>query len=269
MLNLPSQPLAGEPVDIGVFGGSGFYHFDGRFERIAVDTPYGPPSAEPVVGEIDGRRIAFMARHGEDHQIPAHRVNYRANVWTMAALGVHALVSPFACGSLEPTMRPGDLVLVDQLVDRTSGREGTFFDGPELFHLQFADPYDPALSAQLADAAEQRGLTVHRGGTVVVIGGPRFSTRAEASWHRTMGWHLVNMTQVPEVQLAREANIAIVGIGMVTDYDVGLDGDPGVKPVTMDSVFEVLRRNADSMRELLRDTLSDITLPAAAPARTA
>jgi len=248
MLNIARSTTT---ADVGVFGGSGFYQFLTDVETIEIDTPYGPPSEAPLIGSIGDRRVAFIPRHGNSHSIPAHRVNFRANIWTMAALGVRALIAPFACGSLRADLDRGHLVVVDQLVDRTSGRDGTFFDGPETWHQPFADPYDAALGAVLADVGRAQRLTVHEGGTVVVIGGPRFSTRAESAWHRQMGWDLVNMTQAPEAALAAEAGLPYVGIGLVTDFDAGLDKDPTIAPVTQEDVFAYLRSNASNMADLL------------------
>ena len=216
-----------------------------------IDTPYGAPSGPAMVGSIGGRAVAFIARHGEGHTVPAHRVNYRANVWAAASLGARALLAPFACGSLRADLRPGDLVVVDQLVDRTHSRESTFFDGPVAFHAPLADPYHRRLGLQLADQAALLGHTVHVGGTVVVIPGPRFSTRAESEWHASMGWDLVNMTQAPEAALAAEADLPYVGLGLVTDFDSGLEGDPTIPPVTQDDVFRLLAANAERTRELL------------------
>ncbi len=253
-------PIPEDPVDVAVFGGSGFYSFLDDMTTVSIETPYGPPSADPVVGTVGGRRVAFMPRHGHTHSVPAHRVNYRANVWTMAALGAKALIAPFACGSLRAELGRGHLVLVDQQVDRTHSREATFFDGPETWHHPFADPYDRDLGETLAIAAEEQGLPVHRGGTVVVIPGPRFSSRAESAWHQTMGWDLVNMTQAPEAALAGEAGLRYVAIGLVTDYDVGLDDDPSIEPVTQDEVFSFLASNADAMRELLHRAIPRLEL---------
>lgn len=248
-------PRVGPGIDVGVFGGSGFYRFLDDLTPVEVETPFGPPAEPPVVGEVGGRRVAFLPRHGNDHRLPAHRVNYRANVWALAALGAHTLISPFACGSLRPDLAPSHLVIVDQFVDRTSGREGTFFDGPSVWHQPVADPYDAAGGEVVAAVAEQQGLVVHRGGTVVVVAGPRFSTRAESDWHRSMGWDLVNMTQAPEVALAIEAGLRVVGIGLVTDYDVGLDDDPSVEPVTQEEVFAVIEANAAHVRDVLRGAI--------------
>lgn len=246
-----SVPAARFSADIGVFGGSGFYEFLDGCEQVEVDTPYGPPAEAPVVGSIGDRRVAFIPRHGADHRFPPHMVPYRANAWAMAALGVRAVIGPFACGSLRREMAPGHVVLVDQLVDRTSGRELTFYDGPSIHHLAFADPYDPAVAAILASVAEAQGLTVHRGGTVVVIPGPRFSTRAESRSFAVAGFDLVNMTQAPEVPLCGELGLPYTGIGLVTDYDVGLEGVDGIQPVTETEVFAVFDANIASLRKLL------------------
>jgi 5'-methylthioadenosine phosphorylase len=232
---------AGELV--GIFGGSGFYRFLDKVEEVAVDTPYGPPSARIRVGEIEGRRVAFMPRHGDEHQLPAHRVNYRANVWAMADLGVRRLIGPFACGSLTKQLPPGSFVVVDQFVDRTSGREDTFYDGPQTTHVAAADPYCPDLGNVLAQAGD-----VVKGGTVVVIQGPRFSTRAESRWFSEAGFDLVNMTQYPEAWLARELELCYAGLGLVTDYDVGLEG---AGAVTAERLIEVFADNLARLRALL------------------
>lgn len=247
-------------ADVAVFGGSGFYEFLGDVETVSLDTPYGPPSEMPVIGEIGDRRVVFIPRHGIGHRIPAHRVNARANVWALAALGVQVVISPFAAGALRPDVSRGDLMVVDQIVDRTHSREGTFFDGPETFHLPFADPYDVELSALVADVATEVGVAVHRGGTVVVIPGPRFSSRAESAWYQQMGWDLVNMTQAPEVALVNEAGMRSVGIGMITDYDVGVIDDPSVAAVTQEDVFAVLDANAATMRSLLMEVIPRLPL---------
>jgi len=240
-------------ADVGVFGGSGFTHLLDDVETIQMSTPWGEPSAPVAIGEVAGRRVAFLARHGDSHQHPPHRVNYRANVDAMRQLGVQALFAPFAAGSLQPELRPGDLVVVDQFVDRTSGRPETFHDrfddGPQ--HLTLPDPYDPALRRHLLDAAEEVGALIHDGGTVVVVNGPRFSTRAESRWFRDQGWDLVNMTQHPEAPLAGEAAIPYVGLAIVTDHDAGVEGDPGVEAVTQEQVFAAFDQALGQVRELL------------------
>lgn len=251
-------------AEIGIFGGSGFYRFLSDAESVPVDTAWGEPSAPVTVGVVghglDTVRVAFLPRHGLHHEYPPHRVNYRANVAAMRQLGVQTLVAPFAAGSLQPGIKPGDFVVVDQLVDRTAGRADTFHDrfddGPQ--HVSLADPYDADLRRVLIKAGRAVGATVHDGGTVVVINGPRFSTRAESAWHRSAGWHVVNMTQYPEAALAREAGLAFGGIALVTDYDTGVDADPAVEPVTQEAVFEVFQHNVHRIRELLLAALPDL-----------
>jgi 5'-methylthioadenosine phosphorylase len=232
---------------VGVFGGSGFYRFLDEVEEIAVDTPYGPPSARIRLGEIDGARVAFMPRHGDEHSLPPHRINYRANVWAMRQVGVRRILGPAACGSLKPELEPGTFVVCDQFVDRTRGREDTFYDGPQTTHVSAADPYCPDLARVLKEADE----SVVLGGTVVVVQGPRFSTRAESRWFAGAGWDVVNMTQYPEAWLARELELCYSNIMLVTDYDVGLEGMPNVEPVSAEGAFEVFRENLDRLRALL------------------
>jgi 5'-methylthioadenosine phosphorylase len=236
---------------VGVFGGSGFYRFLDDVEEVALDTPYGPPSARVRLGEIDGARVAFMPRHGDGHELPPHRINYRANVWAMRELGVRRIVGPSACGSLKPELEPGTFLICDQFVDRTRGREDSFYDGPQTTHVSAADPYCPDLARTLAEAARQEGIEIVEGGTVVVIQGPRFSTRAESRWFSDAGWDVVNMTQYPEAWLARELELCYAGVMLVTDYDVGLESMPEAAPVSVDMAFQVFRRNLDRLRALL------------------
>jgi 5'-methylthioadenosine phosphorylase len=248
-------------ADLGVFGGSGFYAFLDEVEEHKVTTPFGDPSAPVTIGMLGHTRVAFIPRHGSKHEFPPHRVNYRANVAAMRDLGVRALLAPFAAGSLQPTIHPGDFVVVDQFVDRTSGRPETFYDtfddGP--VHVSLADPYDEHLRQQLVAAAHTLGITVHDGGTVVVVQGPRFSTRAESAWYRGQGWDVINMTQCPEAALAREAGIPYAAVALVTDYDTGLEGEPGVQPVTQEQVFAFFESNAHRVRELLFTMIPRVT----------
>ena len=248
----------GRRADVGVYGGSGLYSFLDRVEEIELDTPFGPPAAPVAVGEVAGLRVAFLPRHGRDHTLPPHRVPYRANAWAMRDLGVRALFGPCASGSLQPDVHPGEFVVLDQIIDRTWGREVTFHDGvagPDGFapvdHVGFADPYDAGLRTVAVEACRAEGVTVHDGGTVVVVQGPRFSTRAESRWFAAQGWHVVNMTQMPEAVLATEIGVPYAAIALITDYDVGLEGVPGVAAVTMDEVFATVRRNADVVRKVL------------------
>jgi 5'-methylthioadenosine phosphorylase len=238
---------AGVDHVVGVFGGSGFYSFLDDVEEVAVDTPYGPPSARIRLGELEGTRVAFMPRHGDDHNLPPHRINYRANVWAMRQVGVRRIVGPSACGSLRAELEPGTFLVCDQFVDRTRMREDTFYDGPQTTHVSAAHPYCPDLSRVVAGADPE----VRTGGTVVVIQGPRFSTRAESRWFASAGWDVVNMTQYPEAWLARELALCYTNLMLVTDYDVGLEGMPDVPPVSVDAALEVFKRNLDRLRALL------------------
>lgn len=252
-------------AEIGIIGGSGFYDFvDG--DEVEVETPYGDPAAPITVGDFAGHRVAFLPRHGRDHGYAAHRVPYRANIWALASLGVRSVLGPCSCGSLQPDLHPGDFVVVDQLVDRTHGRPDTFHDvgapsgtpGSEgsVHHQAFADPYDADLRAALVRAARVTGQTVHDGGTMVVINGPRFSTRAESTWYRKMGWSVVNMTGAPEAVLAAEAGLPYAAVALVTDYDAGVDGH---EPVTMNAVMRVMSSNIERLRTVL-----DAAVPAIA-----
>jgi 5'-methylthioadenosine phosphorylase len=236
---------------IGIFGGSGFYRFLDEVEEVAVATPYGPPSAHVRIGEIEGMRVAFMPRHGDEHELPPHRINYRANVWAMKEVGVRRILGPCACGSLKPELSPGTFLLADQFVDRTRGREDTFYDGPQTTHVGAADPYCADLRATLAECARELDIPMVEEGTVVVIAGPRFSTRAESRWFGAAGWDVVNMTQYPEAWLARELELCYANISLVTDYDVGLEGMPGVEPVSAEAAFQVFADNLDRLRALL------------------
>ncbi len=238
-------------AEIAVIGGSGFYAFLGDTRQVAVHTPYGAPSAPVTIGVVGDRPVAFLPRHGLAHQYPPHRVNYRANIWALRSLGVRRIIAPCAVGSLRPGIAPGDFVILDQLVDRTWGRPDTYVDGPVVGHVSFADPYCPELGDIVAAVPPPAGVTVHRGGTVVVIQGPRFSTRAESRWFRSAGWEVVNMTQYPEAYLARELGLCYCGVALVTDYDTGLEGVEGIEPVTMQQVFDTLAANVSRTRDLL------------------
>ncbi|MEL7207870.1 MAG: S-methyl-5'-thioadenosine phosphorylase [Actinomycetota bacterium] len=237
-------------AEIGVFGGSGFYSFLDDVSEHVVETPYGEPSAAVRIGTIGDRRVAFLPRHGADHEFPPHRINYRANLWAMREVGVGRVLAPCASGSLQAGIAPGDFVVCDQLVDRTSGREHTFFDGPEAFHAAFADPYCSDLRTVAVEAGRAEGITTHDGGTVVVVEGPRFSTRAESQWYGRQGWEVINMTQHPEAVLARELGLCYGTIALVTDYDVGVEGED-MAAVTQEEVFAFFEANVDKVRSLL------------------
>ncbi|HEX8966434.1 MAG TPA: S-methyl-5'-thioadenosine phosphorylase [Chloroflexota bacterium] len=250
-------------ADVGVFGGSGFYSLiEGPVEQVSLHTPYGPPSDSLSVGRIGDVRVAFLPRHGPHHHLPPHAINYRANLWAMADLGVTRLIAPTAAGSLQPHVKPGDFVVCDQFVDRTYGRDQTFFDGPRVVHVSTADPYCPDLRARTIDVARDLGITVHERGTVVVIQGPRFSTRAESRWFSAQGWEVINMTQYPEVTLARELQMCYVNIALITDYDAGLEGEAGIEPVSVSGVVQVMNANNQRVRRLI-----ELLLPSLAGTR--
>ena len=233
---------------IGIFGGSGFTSFLDGLDDVTVDTPYGPTSAPFAVGELDGCPIAFMPRHGLRHELPPAQIPYRANLWAMRELGVRRIVGPAACGSLRSDLAPGDFVVCDQFVDRTSGRADTFYEGPETTHVAAADPFCPSLRALLVETARELGISVHENGTAVVIQGPRFSTRAESQWYGSMGCDVVNMTAYPEAWLARELELCYANVSMITDYDAGVGGNV---PVSAEAVVRVFGENLDKLRTLL------------------
>ncbi len=238
-------------AEIGVFGGSGFYSLLEGAREHKIETPYGEPSDAFMLGEIAGRAVAFLPRHGRTHRLPPHRINYRANVWAMKSLGVEWLFGPCAAGSLQPHVRPGHFVICDQYVDRTWGRADTFYEGPVVTHVSAADPYCPTLRQLAVESARAAEIPVHDRGTVVVIQGPRFSTRSESRWFRSQGWEVINMTNYPEGHLARELALCYVNVSLITDYDVGLEGSPDVSPVSHEAVLTVLRENNEKLRRLL------------------
>jgi 5'-methylthioadenosine phosphorylase len=245
-------------AEIGIFGGSGFYEWLGSSDSVTLTTPYGEPSGPIAIADLGGRRVAFLPRHGRKHTIPPHVVNYRANLHAMHQLGVQRIIGPSAVGSLQARLRPGDLVISDQFVDRTTGRADTYFPGPEVVHVSAADPYCPELRALGAEVATAQELRFQPKGTVVVIQGPRFSSRAESRWYSRMGWDIIGMTQYPEVILARELEMCYLNLSLVTDYDAGLEGAPEVGPVQAIDVMNVLAENVSRVRDLLATLIPKI-----------
>jgi 5'-methylthioadenosine phosphorylase len=247
-------------AEIAVIGGSGFYAFlDGAVEH-AVDTPYGSPSAPIAVGTVDTdsgpRSVAFLPRHGRHHEHPAHVVPYRANLWALRSLGVRQVVAPCAVGSLRPELGPGTVVAPDQLVDRTTSRVQTYFDQGAC-HVGFADPYCSRLRAEVLGSMRTQGADVVDGGTMVVIDGPRFSTRAESQWYAAQGWSLVNMTGHPEAVLARELALCYSAVALVTDLDAGLAAEEAVSQA---EVFRVFAEHTERLRALLRGVVAGLPL---------
>jgi 5'-methylthioadenosine phosphorylase len=255
-------------AEVGVFGGSGFYSFLDDVEEVEVDTPYGAPSAPLMVGEVEGRRVAFLARHGLKHQHPPHDVPYRANVWAMKELGVERIVGPCAAGSLQPRVRPGHFVICDQLVERTWARGDTFYDGPDTTHIGFADPYCPTMREVAIARGRDLGIDLHDRGTVVVVQGPRFSTKAESDFFRRQGWEVINMTQYPESVLARELEMCYLNVSLITDYDVGVEGED-VEPVSHERVIQVFNENLAKLRDLLFRVIPALPKERTCPCATA
>ena len=241
-------------AEIGVIGGSGLYDFLSEPEQVPVDTPYGAPSEPLTLGTVGGRRVAFLPRHGRDHRFPPHRIPYRANLWALRALGVRQVLAPCAVGSLQPDLGPGALVVPDQLVDRTSGRTQTFYDSGAV-HVPFADPYCPDGRRAAARLAERDGWQVSPDGTMVVIEGPRFSTRAESQSYSRAGWQVVNMTGHPEAVLARELELCYTAVALVTDLDAGVEAAEAVR---VQDVFRVFAANTGRLRELLARVVAEL-----------
>ena len=256
------------PVEIGMFGGSGNYDatvIENPIE-VKVFTPFGATSDNFIVGSVKGRSFVFLARHGRGHTIPPHAINYRANIWGMKALGVKRIISPAACGSLQPErIKLGEFVIADQLFDRTFGtRKDTFFEGGPIAHLPFAEPFCPELREVAADTAKGLKYKIHKKGTYVCINGPRFSTRAESLFYHGQGWEVIGMTAYPEAALAREAGICFVNISMPTDYDVH-----GDEVVTHEMVLRTMSQNVDRVRKLTFEMISHIPKDAGCDCQTA
>ena len=238
---------------MAVIGGSGFYEWLDDAEEVPVSTPYGDPSAPPMVGEVAGRRVAFLPRHGKGHAFPPHRINYRANLWALRSLGVRQVLAPCAVGGLRPDVVPGDLVVPDQLVDRTIGRKSTYVERGAV-HVPFADPY----CQRLRDAIAATDPEVTQGGTMVVVNGPRFSTRAESLSYAANGWSLINMTGQPEASLARELRTCYAAIALVTDMDAGVTPGEGVG---QEEVFAMFAANLERLKLLLTDAVAKLPDP--------
>jgi 5'-methylthioadenosine phosphorylase len=238
-------------ADIGVIGGSGFYDLLPNLKEIKVETPYGSPSHKITLGRVGKLRLAFLPRHGREHDLPPHQINYRANIWALKELGISRIVTSHAVGSLQKDYRPGDFVILDQFVDRTKGRVDSFYNGPMATHVSTAFPYCPQLRKLANKAAKSLALPLHEKGTVVIIQGPRFSTAAESAWFTKMGWQVVNMTEYPEIALAREKEICYCGIAIVTDYDAGLVASGGIKPVSTKEIVTVFRKNIALAKKLI------------------
>ena len=240
-------------ADVAVIGGTGFYSFLDDPTEHPVETPYGAPSAPVSIGTVAGRSVAFLPRHGPHHEHPPHAINYRANLWALRSLGVRQVLAPCAVGGLGERVAPGDLVVPDQLVDRTHRRVGSFVETGAV-HLPFGDPYCPQVAAALAGAGEG----IAHGGTMVVVEGPRFSTRAESRFYANQGWDLINMTGAPEAALAREMLQCYASIALVTDMDAGAESGQGVG---QEEVFAMFKQNLDRLGGILRAAIEALPDP--------
>ena len=244
---------------IGLIGGTGFYDFfEKKAKEIEVRTKFGRPSDKIIIGNLFGKKVAFLPRHGRNHQFPPHKIPYLANIAALKKIGVERIIAPSAVGSLKTKIKPGDLVIADQFVDRTKKRKDTFFDGPSVVHIAMAYPYCPELRKIAITQGKKLKLNIHPKGTVVVIEGPRFSTLAESLWFSKMGWDLVNMTQYPEVVLASELGICYLNISLVTDYDVGIYALSKIEPVSIAKILENFKKNTKKLKKLISAVIKNI-----------
>ncbi len=242
---------------VGIIGGSGFYQFlKGR--EISVSTPYGKPSDKILICSYTGKKIAFLPRHGKRHQYPPHKVPYRANLYALKKLGCERVISGCAVGSLRAKIRPGDFVISREFIDQTKGREDTYYNGPEVVHISLAPAYCPELRKLAIASCQKLKIPVHKTSTILIIEGPRYATRAESKIYREFGADIINMTQYPEVTLARELEMCFVNISLVTDYDQGLAGKPGIKPVTAQEVIRVFKANNEKLRKLILEMVKNM-----------
>ncbi|HOT22855.1 MAG TPA: S-methyl-5'-thioadenosine phosphorylase [Thermoleophilia bacterium] len=246
-----------DTAKVGVIGGSGFYELLADAREVRVDTPFGEPSDVYFVGEIGGVTVAFLPRHARGHRIQPSDVNYRANIWGMKALGVRYVLSASAVGSLREDLKPLDIVVPEQLYDRTKGRPSTFFGDGVVVHMAFADPFCPYVTEQIVAAARAAGATVHAGGTYVCIEGPQFSTRAESNVYRKHGFDVIGMTNLQEAKLAREAELCYATMALVTDYDVWYEGE---EDVTLEQVLANVRRNVETAQAIVRRVVPALDL---------
>ena len=237
-----------ESAEIGIFGGTGIYDSGllKNGKEITIDTPYGKTSDTITIGEFNGRKVAFMPRHGKKHTIPPHLINFRANIWAFKELGVKRIIAPSAVGSLKEELEPGHFALPSQFIDFTKSRNGTFSEDGKVIHISVADPFCPELQNVILNVAKNQGIQLHDNCTYACIEGPRFSTKAESQFFRTTGADIIGMTLVPECQLAREAQICYVSISTITDYDVWAE-----KPVTAKEVMGILSKNVQMTKILL------------------
>lgn len=243
-------------ADIGIIGGSGFYDFlDGQ--EVVVETPFGEPSDKILLFDYAGKKIAFLPRHGKKHHLPPHQINYKANLFALKKIGVKQIIAPSAVGSLKPEIAPGHFVLADQFLNFTRQRQDTFFNGPKVAHISTAEPYCPELRGIAQNVCSGLGVPFHKQGTVLVIEGPRFSSKAESLYFSNLA-DVVNMTQYPEVVLARELEMCYLNISLATDYDVGIKDRSDIKAVSAEDVFRVFKQNNEKLKEIILAIIKDL-----------
>ena len=247
--------MVNDTAEIGIFGGTGIYDSEilQNSKEITIETPYGKTSDAITVGELNGKKVAFMPRHGKKHSIPPHMINYCANIWAFKELGITRIISPSAVGSLKKEIKPGEFVLPTQFIDFTKSRRNSFSEDGRVIHISVADPFCPELQEIVSIAANNHGISLHKDCTYTCIEGPRFSTKAESRFYKSTGADIIGMTLVPECQLAREAQICYVSISTVTDYDVWAE-----KPVTAKEVMDTLSKNVQSTKKLLVELIKKI-----------
>jgi 5'-methylthioadenosine phosphorylase len=260
--------MKNQQAQIGIFGGSGFYDLLRNGREVEVITPYGKPSDKIFLGEYEGKKLAFLPRHGKHHQYPPHLIPYRANLYAFKMLGVKHIIAPTAAGSLQPKIKPSDFVVCDQFLDKTHGRESTFFEGNQtknrfskarVVHASPAQPYCEDLRSLAIKAGKKLKIKIHPKGTVVVINGPRFASRAESEYFQKQGWEVINMTQYPECVLAKELEMCYLNISLITDYDVGLIGQKGIKAVSVEDVLKVMKENNEKVKNLIFEIIKNLS----------
>ncbi len=247
-------------AEIGIIGGSGFYSLLDGSENVTVETDFGKPSDSLAVGMIGGRRVAFLPRHGRGHNIPPQKVPYRANIAALAGLGAKRIIATAAVGSLKEEYKPGEFVLFDQFVNMTYGRQDTYFDKNLVAHVGMAEPYCESMRKSASRIMDEMDIAYHGNGTALVINGPRFSSKAESRFFSSQGFETINMTQYPEVALAREKALCYLGIGIITDYDAGLEGRKEVKPVTVGEINRVFGQSIEKAKELITKLAKEVSV---------
>jgi len=252
---------------IGVIGGSGLYELPGfnLTEELQIETPFGMPSDKLIIGELSGKRVIFLSRHGRDHNIPPHRVNYRANIWALKSLGVERIIGVNAVGGISTELKPGMIVVPEQLVDFTVSRHRSFYDGPEVVHVDFTEPYCPELRAIAKEKSKLLQMNVYHGGTYVCTEGPRLETKAEIEFYHRQGWSVVGMTAMPEAILAREQTICYLTLAVVTNPAAGLTG----RKLTTDEVVRTMKSSTELIKKLLKSIVEDITQQRQCPCKDA